>query len=90
MMRRIVLRRGPHALALAALVLLMALGCARHHTKTRVVHHHGAQVVVIERGHNHSKKCGHYRHGNRWYFVKGHVHGKKCGHLKVKGVWVIQ
>jgi hypothetical protein len=70
-------------------VLLLFAGCARHHP------HHGApppnaRVVVIQKGHVHSAKCGHYRHGKNWYHAKGHVHGPRCGHHKANGVWIIR
>ncbi|MEK7729508.1 MAG: hypothetical protein AAB354_13925 [candidate division KSB1 bacterium] len=73
---------------LASFMLLVTVmtslaGCVAHR-------HRHAQVVVIEAGHAHSEHCGHYRHGNRWYFVKSHRHGQRCGHHFVGGVWIIK
>ncbi|MDZ7266422.1 MAG: hypothetical protein ONB48_03890 [candidate division KSB1 bacterium] len=53
-------------------------------------HPHGARVVVIDAGHVHTVHCGHYRHGNRWFYLKGHVHGPRCGHHLVGGVWIVR
>ena len=71
-------------------------GCSGGHTRVHVVHTSKPtvvvaepRVVVIERGHRHSHRCGHYCHNGTWYFAKGHVHGKKCGHRKMRGVWVV-
>ena len=77
-------------LAFITLVALLTAGCGRTVTRTRIVHPHGAQVVVVKAGHGHSARCGHYRHGAKWYLVKGHTHRARCGHVKVKGVWVIR
>jgi hypothetical protein len=78
------------ALALVSALTLLTAGCGRTVTRTRIVHPNGAQVVVVQKGHVHSTRCGHYRHGNTWYLVKGHAHGARCGHVRVKGVWVIR
>ena len=83
-------RQLVQALALVAVVALLTAGCGRTVTRTRVVHPSGAKVVVVQKGHVHSARCGHYRHGNTWYVVKGHVHRGGCGHVKVRGVWVIR
>ncbi len=77
-------------LAFIALVALLTAGCGRAVRRTRIVHPHGAQIVVITKGHAHSVRCGHYRHGGKWYLVKSHTHRARCGHAKVKGVWVIR
>ncbi|MCI0416827.1 hypothetical protein L0222_29005 [bacterium] len=52
--------------------------------------HVRARAVVIQKGHIHSARCGHYYHRSKWYFVKGHVHRPRCGHAFVGGVWVIR
>jgi hypothetical protein len=43
--------------------------------------------VIIHRGHQHSKYCGHYFHDGVWYFAYDHRHGAGCGHVLVEGVW---
>ncbi len=77
---------------LAVVALFVLTGCTAHaHVRPAHPHVHAkARVVVVEKGHVHSKKCGHYRHGGRWYYVKGHVHKAGCGHVHVKGVWVLR
>jgi len=80
-------------LALAAFGLV---GCSRGYTEVHVVHGsrqkpvvYEPRVVVIEKGHRHSHRCGHYCHNGTWYYAKGHVHGKGCGHRKAHGRWVL-
>lgn len=73
---------------MATALVVMAAGCARPVRGTVILHHDNARVVVIQKGHRHSARCGHYRHKNKWYMLDGHVHGKRCGHHKVHGVWV--
>ena len=76
------------SLLLVTIVAGMFLGCA---TRSRVVvRTPRAKVVVIKKGHAHTKRCGHYRYNDRWYYVKGHAHGSRCGHLKVRGIWIIK
>jgi len=45
--------------------------------------------VLINRGHRHSKYCGHYRHGRRWFYLSTHRHGVHCGHEIVEGSWTL-
>ena len=49
---------------------------------------YGAEVI-IKRSHIHSRYCGHYRFGQRWYYVRQHRHGVGCGHELVEGVWIL-
>lgn len=88
--RAIVSRTCLYFLVISSAAALLFSACARRPAKVRVVHPAGAQVVVIKKGHRHSANCGHYRHGNKWYYVKGHAHGRKCGHHKVDGIWVVK
>ena len=46
--------------------------------------------VVISRGHQHSKYCGHYRFGRRWFYVPKHRHGVNCGHEVIEGTWSLE
>jgi hypothetical protein len=46
--------------------------------------------VLINRGHVHSKYCGHYRFGRRWFYVPKHKHGVDCGHEIVEGSWSLE
>ena len=82
--RRLCFRALWIATAVAALALVGCGSRARVH-----VVHPAARVVVIEKGHKHYKRCGHYRHKGKWYYTHGHVHKKYCGHKKVKGNWVL-
>lgn len=68
---------------------LLALGLAPLYFAGCVAPRH-AHVVVIEAGHVHTARCGHYRHGKRWYYVKGHKHGPRCGHHFVGGFWIVK
>jgi uncharacterized low-complexity protein len=73
----------------AALTLGVAVlaGCGVR--MVRFVHHPAtAKVVVVEKGHQHTAKCGHYKYQGQWYKAKKHKHGKKCGHQHRDGVWV--
>lgn len=82
-------RRGLRALIIATpLAALLLVGCGRP-AKVHVVHPSG-EVVVIQKGHTHYKRCGHYKHRGKWYYAHGHVHKKYCGHKKIKGAWVLQ
>jgi len=74
-------------LIVAALASLALAGCARR-TSVHVVQP-AAKVVIIEKGHTHYKRCGHYKHKDKWYYAPGHVHQKYCGHKMVKGAWVL-
>ena len=68
----------------------VAAGCTAHvrPASGSQLHAH-ARVVKIPAGHRHTSRCGHYRHGARWYHVKGHVHGRGCGHVRRGGVWIL-
>jgi len=81
-------RLGLRALiCVTALACLALVGCGRRATVH--VMHPAAEVVVIQKGHTHYKRCGHYKHKGKWYYSHGHVHKKYCGHKKVKGAWVL-
>lgn len=63
--------------------LLALTGCPRHmhlHAPPHPVVH-GPRVVVVAPAHVHSATCGHYYHGDSWYYDEGHVHGYGCGHV---------
>lgn len=77
-------------LAAAALLALTLSGCVVHARPAPVHQHHAARAVVVPRGHVHGHRCGHYRHGGRWYHLAGHVHRRGCGHVFVGGVWVVK
>lgn len=82
--RRALTRSAVVALS-AGLVALAGCGVRQVH----FVHHPAtAKVVVIEKGHEHTRKCGHYKYRGNWYQSKGHKHGKKCGHQKHHGIWI--
>lgn len=82
-------RPGLRALIVVMAVAGLALvGCGRQ-ASVHVVHP-AAKVVVIEKGHKHYKRCGHFKHKNKWYYAHEHVHQKYCGHEKVKGAWVVK
>ena len=53
------------------------------------VRHDGLEVI-IKREHQHSKYCGHYRHGSRWYYMPQHKHAVNCGHEEIEGVWILE
>ena len=76
--------------AILGLGLAFALSsCARRAAvRIDVGHPAAARVVVGQKGHVHTLRCGHYKYRGKWYFVKGHVHGPKCGHRFAGGVWV--
>ena len=46
--------------------------------------------VLINRGHRHSKYCGHYRFGRRWFYIPKHRHGVNCGHEIIEGSWSLE
>ena len=71
----------------AALILVMAVSGCRANVTVRgpKIKH---PVVVVKKGHIHTPKCGHYRHGGRWYIHKGHIHRKGCGHVFKGKVWI--
>ena len=72
----------------AALVgAAMAGGCQAHAYVRPAVPH--GKLVVVQKGHVHSRSCGHFKYRGKWYFVRGHVHGESCGHIEVKRVWVL-
>ena len=57
-----------------------------------IVHAHGrphGDVVVIERGHVHTDRCGHYHYRGGWYHAPGHVHAANCGHVFRGGLWIV-
>lgn len=56
---------------------------AHHHR-----HHRGARVV-INRGHRHDDRCGHYYYRGEWYEERRHVHTRGCGHEFRGGIWII-
>ncbi|MEM6702434.1 MAG: hypothetical protein AAF690_07005 [Acidobacteriota bacterium] len=61
--------------------------CVAH---VRPVPPRGATVVKVRGGHVHSKRCAHFRDGDRWYLARGHVHQRGCGHVVRRGVWVVR
>lgn len=87
--------RNHRARRLGLSALIVALACAAGaltgcgHSAAVHVTHPSAKVVVIEKGHKHYKRCGHFKHRGKWYYSHGHVHEKYCGHKKKKGVWVL-
>jgi len=48
------------------------------------------RAVVIQKGHVHTVRCGHYYYRGQWYFLPAHVHGPRCGHVLVHGVWLVR
>ncbi len=87
------LRQLMKTLSILAVSTLFLSACVTKHTRHHTVHaaHPApAKVVVVKKGHAHSKSCGHYRHNKKWYYHQGHVHGRKCGHALVGGVWVFR
>jgi len=48
------------------------------------------QEVLISRGHVHSRYCGHYRFGRRWFYLPQHRHGVHCGHEIIEGSWSLE
>ena len=61
-----------------------------HHGWASRHHGHGFRVVIIGKGHRHSRHCGHYRYKGAWFYRSGHVHGAFCGHQYFGGLWVIR
>ncbi len=51
---------------------------------------HGGALVVVSGSHVHTDRCGHYRHGNRWFLLNGHRHGMRCGHAFTGGHWTLK
>ncbi len=69
-------------------MMFLALGLASCRSHGPVVHDGAA--VVIHSGHAHTRYCGHYRVGSRWFYVSHHRHGVDCGHKLIDGVWIIE
>jgi len=88
--------RVRNVVGVMALAGIGLVGCSRGYTEVHVVHTsrppavvHEPRVVVVEKGHHHTSRCGHYCHNGNWYYAPGHVHGKHCGHKKKHGDWVL-
>ena len=73
-------------LAPALFLGLLASGCASEDEFVR----HPGQEVIIKREHRHTRFCGHYRHGGRWFYVPMHKHAVNCGHEEEEGVWILE
>lgn len=87
------IRGLPLALLLAgALGTLGLSACSGVHHRAHHARAHlaGARVAVVEKGHRHSDRCGHFRHAGKWYYLDGHVHHHDCGHVRVRGVWLLR
>ena len=74
--------------------VLLGVGLAT--TSCRVhAHHvsdndHGGTEVIIKHEHAHTKYCGHYRVGRRWFYLPQHRHGVNCGHIYQEDVWAVE
>ena len=69
-----------------SLVLCALLGCRSPRPQVRPT----GTEVLINRGHMHSKYCGHYRFGRRWFYLPQHRHGVHCGHEIIEGSWSLE
>ncbi len=49
----------------------------------------GAEVIISST-HRHSRYCGHFLAGTRWFYVPQHRHGVDCGHEVVDGNWTLK
>jgi hypothetical protein len=49
----------------------------------------GAEVIISS-SHTHSRYCGHYLYGMRWFYLPQHSHGVACGHELVDGAWILK
>ncbi len=77
----------------ASIALSLSVSACTIQARPAVAHHNhhaGAKIVVVKKGHVHSRHCGHYRYKSNWYYLQGHVHGPRCGHTLVRGVWVFR
>jgi hypothetical protein len=76
--------------AILAILLASLLGAAASGCLVHAHGRHGGVAVVVPAIHVHDAYCGHYYHGDRWYFHHGHRHGSGCGHVYISGRWIIR
>lgn len=76
-------------LMLSTLTLAGLAGGCVVHDHGPYHHPHYGSAVVIESGHVHSDSCGHFRHGDHWYYAREHRHGPGCGHVYRGGMWIV-
>ena len=73
--------------ALPILSLLLAAASCR--TPDPVFFQPPGAEVIVSSDHRHSRYCGHYLYGTRWFYLAKHRHGVDCGHKLVDGAWTL-